>query len=220
MIVEVRAHRGDPSWWNQQASMTSTDLEAATWAMALASCADMPTLADCLPVLAEKLETMSDPRRRVLMRAVARLGMQGGARTLNAGTAAKGAEYSIWDVLLLAPLVGYEHQGDMLHALPLETSIQMASHDAYSWPIVWAAYEGLKTSPERSLPILEAAEWDLRRPPTSTPPLPTELSRHILREQDKYPWSVVQLADMSLENTRKPRHLRDVSEDGHWFDVD
>jgi hypothetical protein len=164
------------------------------------------------------LEALSDPCRRILMRAAARMGMHGAARNLPAGVVSYAAERSIWDALLLAPFVRGSDRADMLELLPVDAGVEMARHEIYSWPIVWAACETLGTASERGLRILEAAEWDVRRPPREE--LPLDVAHRVLTNPANYPWRVLVVADRSLERSRQAPHLRDVAENEAWFEED
>jgi hypothetical protein len=154
------------------------------------------------------------------MCATARLGMFGSCRGLYPLVVRQAARTSIWNALLLAPFVSSTDVPWLLDHLPLEICTEMASHDTYSWPIIWSACERLSSSPDKSMAVFQAAKWDTDWAPEEQQDLSPEVALRILKDPASYPWDVLDLADKSIEGARRAPHLLDVAEREGWFELD
>jgi hypothetical protein len=221
MISDLRVHSNDQNWWIKEGRATKTELGAATWALALVSCAEVNAIHAAQDVLAQHLELMSSAPRRVLMSAAARLGMYGVARSLDPLIVSEGAGSSIWNALLLAPFIPPADVPYLLDHLGVETAVEMARHDTYSWPVIWSACESVNTSPDKSIAVLEAAHWETDWPPDRMQEaLTPEAALQLLNDPASYPWNLLDLADSSIEQRRTAPHLLEVGQEQGWFDFD
>jgi hypothetical protein len=97
----------------------------------------------------------------------------------------------------------------------------MATHDTYSWPIIWSACESLGSSPAESLAVLQAAKWETDWIPAHPPdPISPDVGRRILKDPGSYPWYVLEMADASIDQSRDVPHLLDVAGENGWFEAD
>lgn len=218
MIADIRSHCRDSTWWAKQATQTNTEIQIATWLLALASCANESTISDCLDLASGKLESLSNGARDVLLAAAARLGMHGVTRTLPISVIERAAQAAALPATLLAPFILPAELPSLQQALNLNVSTQMAGYGPSSWPITWAAWDTLTTAPEQSTLILKTAGPATKIDQVTPDDVTVDVARQILSEPTRYSWRAIVAAEHSLDTTRTMPDLRALAEAQAWFD--
>lgn len=223
LIRDVRSNRGRWEWWDGLSHEIEGDyLDAASWALALVTCANEEVIGKCLGRLETLVSSLPDDELRALLLSSARLGaarIRTVARGFELVAACQERHWALG--LMLAHQVAGVQTGGLLKDFSVPALESMAAVGIAGWPAWHEAWSLVRRDDTRMLSVLKAAgPFAARNGVVPAAGIKSDIAIEILNDVGAYPLEWVLAACQRLTPDRASDSLAATASGQGWFLTD
>ncbi|MGW3514585.1 NACHT domain-containing protein [Streptomyces hydrogenans] len=219
LLAELRTHRSEGHWWDEQFALHRDALSRATWALGLLTIAEERLVVERLALIEEILAELPEEMSRALLMSSSRLGATV-ARPLSPEALSTAAARSVPTVLAVAHYVCQPEADFTKHDHPCltdETLEGMAAFTTAAWPAHVVLSARMLSDPAGFDYTALAIHGPSATAATRTPPfLSADVAAAILASPFDYPIQIVRTADRQV-GRGSGTYLADVAARDSWF---